>query len=168
MAATHAAQKPEVKEVKEVKAAEAAPQPAAANPFFINRMRDEFDRLFHRFTHNLPHLWDMGGNNWRWGVELEDKTDTLVVKAEAPGFEFDDFDIRVEDHRLVMKAAHKTESAKEKEGKTIEERQCYQSITLPCDVDKEKTGATYHNGVLTVTMPKVPDAKGRKIPVQGV
>lgn len=130
-------------------------------------MRDEFDRLFHQFTRNWPTLWEFGGNNWRWGVELQEKDDALVVNAEAPGFDVNDFDIQVEDHRLVMKATHKVET-KDKDAQKIEERESYQSITLPCDIDRDKVQAIYHNGVLTVTMPKMPDAKGKKIAVQGI
>ena len=78
--------------------------PANDGPFFMSRVRDEFDRLFHRFTHNWPTLWEMGGSTWRWGVDMEEKDDALVVKAEAPGFEANDFDVQVEDHRLVLRA----------------------------------------------------------------
>jgi HSP20 family protein len=165
MASTTAAKKSETNEAKA--GAAQGMQRAEDHPFFLGRMRDEFDRMFHRFTRNFPSLWEMGGNNWRWGVEVEEKDDALIVKAEAPGFEFSDFDIRVENRRLVMKASRKSE-IKEKDGKKIEERECYQSITLPCDVNRDKAEATYHNGVLIVTMPKAADATGRQIPVQGI
>ena len=66
-----------------------------------------------------------------------------------------------------MRASRKSET-KEKAGQKIDERECYQSITLPCDINKDKVDATYHNGVLTVTIPKTPEAKGRKISVQGI
>lgn len=142
-------------------------QRAEDRPFFLSRMRDEFDRMFHRFTRNWPTLWEMGGSTWRWDVNLQEKDDALVVTAEAPGFEASDFDIRVEDHRLVLRASHKSE-IKEKEMQKTEERECYQSITLPCDINTDKVDATYHNGVLTVTMPKPAEAKGKKVPVQGI
>jgi HSP20 family protein len=164
MATVTVAKKPETKEaqptVQEM-------QKTEDRPFFLSRMRDEFDQFFQRVTKNLPTLWEFGGNNWRWGVELREKDDALVVTAEAPGFDANEFDIQVQDHRLVMKAKHKVET-KEKGTQKVEERESYQSITLPCDIDKDKVQATYHNGVLTVTMPKTPDAKGKKITVQGI
>jgi hypothetical protein len=97
MASTTAAKKSETNEAKA--GAAQGMQRAEDHPFFLGRMRDEFDRMFHRFTRNFPSLWEMGGNNWRWGVEVEEKDDALIVKAEAPGFEFSDFDIRVENRR---------------------------------------------------------------------
>lgn len=141
-------------------------QPAGDCPFCLSRMRDEFDRHFHRFTRNWPTLWEIGGSTWRWGVDLEVKDDALIVKAEAPGFETNDFDVQVEDHRLVLRASRKTET-KDKQGARVEEQEFYQSVTLPTDIDRDKVEAKYHNGVLTVTMPKTAEAKGRKIPVEG-
>ncbi|HZZ78559.1 MAG TPA: Hsp20/alpha crystallin family protein [Gemmataceae bacterium] len=163
MATATIAKKPENKEAK---LAGQEMQQAEDRPFFLSRMRDEFDRLFHQFTRNWPAFWEFGGNNWRWGVELQEKDDALVVIAEAPGFDANEFDIQVQDHRLVMKAKHKVEK-KEKDAQRIEEHESYQSITLPCDIDKDKVQATYRNGVLTVTMPKTAEAKGKKIAVQG-
>ena len=140
--------------------------PAGDGPFFMSRMRDEFDRLFHRFTRNWPTLWEMGGSTCAWGVDLEEKDDALVVKAEAPGFEANDFDVQVEDHRLVLRATRKSET-KDKKGTMVQQQEFYQSVTLPTDIDKDKVDATYHNGVLTVTMPKTAAAKGKKVAVQG-
>lgn len=164
MATATAVKKPESQEV--ATNAERSMQPTGEGPFFLNRMRDEFDRLFHRFSRNWPTLWEMGGSTWRWGVDMEEKDDALVVKAEAPGFETNDFDVQVQDHRLVMRATRKSET-KDKKGTTVQEQEFYQSLTLPTDIDKDKVDATYHNGVLTVTMPKTAAAKGKKITVQG-
>ena len=163
MATATAVKKTETQEA--ATSSERSMQPSGDNPF-LSRMRDEFDQLFHRFTRNWPTLWEIGGSTWRWGVDLEEKDDALVVKAEAPGFEANDFDVQVQDHRLVLRASRKSET-KEKKGKTVEEREFYQSLTLPTDIDKDKVDATYHSGVLTVTMPKTAAAKGKKIPVQG-
>ena len=107
-----------------------------------------------------------GRQHLAWGVDLEEKDDALVVKAEAPGFEANDFDVQVEDHRLVLRATRKSET-KDKKGTMVQQQEFYQSVTLPTDIDKDKVDATYHNGVLTVTMPKTAAAKGKKVAVQG-
>ena len=162
MATATAVKKTETQEA--ATSSERSMQPSGDNPF-LSRMRDEFDQLFHRFTRNWPTLWEIGGSTWRWGVDLEEKDDALVVKAEAPGFEANDFDVQVQDHRLVLRASRKSVT-KDKKGKAVDEREFYQSLTLPTDIDKDKVDATYHSGVLTVTMPKTAAAKGKKIPVQ--
>ena len=145
--------------------------PPASNEnrtFSLGRMRDEFDRLFHRFTRNWPNLWQTTGETtWNWGIEMNERDDALVVKAEAPGFEISDFDIEIDDRRLMVRVGRKTESPMPTSAMS-QGRQCYQSILLPCHVDKDRAEATYHNGILTITMPKSTEQKGRKIPVQGL
>ena len=126
-------------------------------PFSLSRMRDKLDQMFEQLSHN----------GWRWGVEVRDEADAVVVQADAPGFEAGDFDIHVTDDRLVLRAK-KTE-AKDKEGKIRErrEQECYESVSLPVEIDREKVEARYHNGVLTVTLPKTAEGKGRRIVVKG-
>jgi HSP20 family protein len=134
--------------------------------FSLSRMRDEFDRLFDRVARNFPELSELDGR-WRWGLEMDDNEDSIVVRAEAPGFEANDFDIRVEDSRLVLRASKKVETKDEK-GKVQEyrEQECFESVALPAGIDKDKVDAKYHNGVLTVVLPKTADSKAKKITVK--
>lgn len=140
--------------------------PYSEFPFFLSRIRDEFDRMLERFSREWPSFEN--GDGWRWGLEVEDEDDAVIVRAEAPGFEAGDFDVQVSDDRLVLRAAKKAET-KGKEGKTTEyrEQKCYESITLPAGIDKGKVDAKYHNGVLTVTLPKTAEGKAKKVAVKG-
>jgi HSP20 family protein len=134
-------------------------------PFFLSRLRDEFDHLLDRFSKTWPGLWRDTEQGWRWGLEVEDQDDAVVVRAEAPGFEPGDFDLQVQDGRLTLRAARKTETKKD-EAREWSQRQCYQSMTLPAGINKDKVDAHYHNGVLTITLPKTPEGKGRRVPVK--
>jgi HSP20 family protein len=134
-------------------------------PFFLSRLRDEFDHLLDRFSNTWPSLRGDTEHGWRWGLEVEDQDDAVIVRAEAPGFEPGEFDVEVQDGRLTLRAARKTETKKD-EGREWSERKCYQSVTLPPGIDKDKVEACYHNGVLTITLPKTPGAKGRRVPVK--
>jgi HSP20 family protein len=140
--------------------------PFADLTFSLSRMRDEFDRLFDRVSRGFPELADVEGG-WRWGLEMDDNEDAIVVRAEAPGFEAGDFDIRVEDSRLVLRASKKVETKDEK-GKVQEyrEQECFESVTLPAGIEKEKVDAKYHNGVLTVVLPKTAESKAKRITVK--
>jgi HSP20 family protein len=133
-------------------------------PFFLSQMRDEFDRLFDRLGRQWPGL---KGDGWRWGLTVRDEDEAVVVQAEAPGFEAGDFDVRVSDNRLVLRAEKKVETKKD-EGKTREyrEQKCYESVTLPAGIDRDKVEAKYHNGVLTVTLPRTAGSKARRITVK--
>jgi HSP20 family protein len=140
--------------------------PFADLTFSLSRMRDEFDRLFDRVSRSFPEVSEFDGG-WRWGLELDDTEDSIVVRAEAPGFEAGDFDIRVEDSRLVLRASKKVERKDEK-GKVQEfrEQECFESVALPAGIDKEKVDAKYHNGVLTVMLPKTAESKAKRIAVK--
>jgi HSP20 family protein len=140
--------------------------PFADLTFSLSRMREEFDRMFDRVSRNFPDLSELD-RGWRWGLEMDDNEDTIVVRAEAPGFEAGDFDIRVDDGRLVLRASKKMESKDEK-GKVQEyrEQECFESVTLPAGIDKEKVDAKYHNGMLTVVLPKAAESKAKRITVK--
>ena len=133
--------------------------------FFLSRLRDEFDHLLDCFAKTWPGLWGEAEHGWRWGLEVEDQDNAVVVRAEAPGFEAGDFDVQVQDGRLTLRAARKTETKKD-EGREWSQRECHQSVTLPAGIDKDKVEAGYHDGVLTITLPKTPEAKGRRVPVR--
>jgi HSP20 family protein len=134
-------------------------------PYQLSRMRAEFDHLLERLAGEWPSSWE-GSDGRRWGLEVEDQDDAVVVRAEAPGFEAGDFNLQLSDNRLVLRAAKKVET-KGKKGETeVREQECYQSVTLPDGIDKDKVEAKYHNGVLTVTLPKTDEGKAKRIAVK--
>lgn len=134
-------------------------------PFFLSRMRDEFDHLLEKFSRDWPAMWE--GRHWRWGLEVDDEDEAIVVTAEAPGFEPGDFDVQVSDNRLVLRATRKVET-KGEQGKPSEyhEQECYQAVALPAGIDKDKVAARYHNGILTVTLPKTAEGKAKRVAVK--
>jgi HSP20 family protein len=161
--ATQIAQKMQEKE--EVAPRRGALAPLREFPFFLSRMRDEFDRLMDRLSLQWPGLQE--GDGWRWGVDVRDEDDAVIVEAEAPGFEPGDFDVQVSDNRLVLRASKKVETKDEK-GKVQEyrEHKCYESVTLPTGIDKGKVEAKYHNGVLAINLPKTAEGKAKRITVK--
>ena len=136
-------------------------------PFSLGRMRDEFDRFFNRLASEFPAMKEFGEAGWRWGLNVADEADKVVVHAEAPGFDVSDFDVRVDDGRLVLSASKEVETKDEKGNvQEYREQECYETIALPDGIDKEKVEAKYHNGVLTVTLLKTEEGKAKKIAVQ--
>ena len=134
-------------------------------PTIMRRMQSEFDELFDRFAQQWPMSLGEFGRGSHWYLEVNDEVDNFTVRAEAPGFEADDFDIRVSGDRLMLRATKKTEK-KEKGSEFREQCACYESMTLPPGIDKDKIEARYHNGVLTVTIPKTKEGRGKKIAVK--
>ena len=133
-------------------------------PSALRRMRNEFDELLGEFSQGWPALAKTFGG-WKWGMELDDQDDKVVLRAEAPGFEPDDFDIHISGNRLTLRAKHKRES-KEKGSEYREECECYEAMTLPEGIDASKVDAKYKNGVLTLSIPKTKEGRGQKISVK--
>jgi HSP20 family protein len=133
-------------------------------PFFLGILRDEFDRMFERFFTGWP-IFAAEEPGWKWDLKVMEKDDAVVVRAEAPGFAAGDFDVQVLDGRLLLHACHKTE-AKKDEMEQWSRRECYESVALPPGVDREKVEARYQKGVLTITLPRTPEGKGRKVAVK--
>jgi HSP20 family protein len=89
-----------------------------------------------------------------------------VLRADAPGFEPDEFDVQISGNQLILKAEHKEEQV---EGETRGYRygRLYRTVPLPAGVVEDKIAATYRNGVLELHLPKGEQAKGRRIDVKG-
>lgn len=133
-------------------------------PSILQRLQTEFDEIFDRFGRQFPsNLCDFSSGGG-FGLDVEDKEDSFVLQAEVPGFQAKDFDVRVCGDRLTLRANRKAEG-KEKEGEYSEECSCYESVTLPSGIDKDKIAARCQNGVLTVTIPKTKEGQGKKIAV---
>jgi HSP20 family protein len=131
----------------------------------LTRLRTEFDRLFDDFFRGwgvpgIPEESQMG-----WGFDVEDQPDKVIVRAEAPGFEPNEFDLQVQDNQLVLCACASDEK-KEEGGRQWRRQELYRSIPLPSGIDAERVDAQYKNGILTVTMPKTEQSKSRKIEVK--
>jgi HSP20 family protein len=128
---------------------------------------EPFNRMIDQFFRGWPTLWNGGiDRNWRWGLEVQEKEAEIDVRAEAPGFEPDDFDVKVRGDQLILSASHKAES--EDYGyREWSEQEFYRTVTLPADVDAGKVEAHYRNGVLDVKLPKAESSKAQKITVQG-
>ena len=130
------------------------------------RFEDIFSRPF------LPAAWrrvptvEMG---WAPAIEVIEKEDKFVVKAEIPGMKEEDVDISVVGDTLTIKGERKSESEVKDEDYYCCERSYgsfSRSITVPANVDAAKIEASYEDGVLEVSLPKAPEVKPKKIAVK--
>lgn len=104
------------------------------------------------------------------GLNVFEAGDAILVKAELPGLDRDKLGVEVENNRLVLTGTRVAPTLQEGCGYHRRERafgQFRRVFRLPFEVDREKTTATYRDGVLTVRLEKVEAAKPRQITVQG-
>jgi HSP20 family protein len=134
----------------------------------MSQIRDEFDRLFDRFSRHWPGMGLMRGVEppWQWGLEVREEDDAFAVRADLPGFAAGDIDLQVLGDRLTIRAAHKSEMDDKDKGWTQQRREYYQTVPLPTAVDADKIDAHFRNGVLTVRLPKTEQKKGRRIAIR--
>lgn len=105
---------------------------------------------------------------WAPPVDIFEKGDDLVIRAELPGVEKKEIDVSVEDNRLVIQGERTRDQGFDEDHAYRLERtfgSFVRSFMLPKTVDASKIAATYVNGVLEVALPKVEAAKPRKVEI---
>lgn len=127
----------------------------------MNRMFDESYRGAGRSGED----WALGGA-WAPAVDIYEHDGNIVVKAELPGVDPKDVDVRVENNTLTLRGERKVDNEVKQENYHRVER-AYgtftRSFTLPSVLDQEKIKAEYKDGVLKVTLPKREEAKPKQI-----
>jgi HSP20 family protein len=124
-----------------------------------------------RFSHLLDNVFEnelpsFFQNEWSKlstpSVNIKETKDTYVLDIAAPGFAKESFNVKVEEGLLTISAEAKEEKLEEGEKITRREfthQSFKRSFTLPKTVVADKIAAAYENGILTVTLPKVEEAK---------
>jgi HSP20 family protein len=128
----------------------------------LARLREEFNNLFERFWSDLPGRWEgLFEPSWFWDLELEDEGDRYLVRLEAPGFEPDDFEVRLSGGVLTIKA-----DRREERGGHYRYGSLRRVLSVPQGIQADKVEARYRNGILEVTLPKSEEVRGKRIPVR--
>ena len=130
----------------------------------------EFNTLPSRFGGFFGKDWElpMSTTVWNPSVDIFENENEVVIKAELPGMNAKDIDIRLENNVLILKGERKFEKeTKEENYHRIESMYgtFVRSFTLSSTVDPDNVKADYKNGILTVTLPKKEQSKPRQIKV---
>lgn len=125
--------------------------PSLLDRFFDGEMFDWTNRNFSNTNTTLP------------SVNIKENADAFTVEVAAPGFDKGDFKLELNHNTLTISSDKKVEN-ETKEGEFFTKREySYQSFTrsftLPQIADGERIGATYENGILSVSIPKKEEAK---------
>jgi HSP20 family protein len=144
--------------------------PVIRNSNVPSRIWPETTQLFDEFFNDLPlagwNAWHR--EDWTPAVDILEKEGNLILRAEVPGMNQKDIDLKLEGNVLTMKGERKM-SDEEKNGSYRRVESYYgsftRSFTLPETVDRDKIRADYKDGVLTITIPQKPEIKPREIPV---
>lgn len=146
-----------------------------ASPFsFMHRFTEDMDRVFEDFggRHEWltwPREWREG--RWRPDVEMFEKNGELVVRADLPGLTKNDVKVDVAEGALTIEGERKKEHEEKGAGFYRSERSYgsfYRLVPLPEGVSPESVNATFHDGVLEVTMkaPAKPKVEPRHVEIK--
>jgi len=131
-------------------------------------LRDEVNRLFDDFFSGGFFGMPIRGE-WMPALDVSETAAQVIVKAEVPGIDAKDIDVSVTGNILTIKGEKKEETSKEEQNYYRMERRygSFQRVlTLPAAIDASKVAAGYKNGILTITLDKKEESKGRTIQVK--
>lgn len=105
---------------------------------------------------------------WAPPVDIAETAGALIILAELPGVRQEDIELSVVDGTLTLRGERKLEQEKAEEVFLRRERVAgpfVRHVLLPATVDPTRVTATYHGGVLRITVPKKEAAKPRTIAI---
>lgn len=101
-------------------------------------------------------------------VDVEERDDEIVVRADLPGVEEDRIDLTVDVDTVRIAASDDMEVAEEGETYVRRERSTRsfrRAVALPAPVDPDTAEASYENGVLTVRVEKTVEGGARDVDI---
>lgn len=132
----------------------------------VNRLRSEMDRLFGHYGGRLS---TSAESRVYPPVNVWEDDDHVYVEAELPGMKADDLEIYVTaGNQLSLRGERRrpTDPAGVWHRQERGEGSFSRMIELPFQVDSDKVSAQFRHGVLTLTLPKSPEVKPRRITVK--
>jgi HSP20 family protein len=116
----------------------------------------------------LGRLFETPLRSWAPALDVHEDKDSFVIRTELPGLRREDIDVSLHDGAVIISGERKSEEVKE--GVEVHRQERYfgkfqRALTLPAPVAGDKVKAQYKDGVLTVTLPKVEEAKPKQITV---
>jgi HSP20 family protein len=135
-------------------------------PSNFTTLQDQVNKLFESTFHGQGE--NSAITSWSPAVDIFETENELVLKADLPGVNESQIDVRVENNMLTVRGERQFEN-KVKEDNYLRVERTYGSFSrsfgLPNTVNTEGITADYKNGVLTVQLPKRAETKPKQVKV---
>ena len=135
----------------------------------MTTLQNRFNRMFDDPFFRIARLDDDAGMGmWNPTVDLYEKDDNFVIKAELPGVDKKDITIDLKDRVLTLSGERSYENEVKEENYYRRERsygKFQRAFTLPADVDSDKIKAEFKDGVLQVEVPKPEEQKPKQVTI---
>ena len=132
-------------------------------------IQDRMNRLFQDTMARQRGEEQTEGGGWGPAVDIFETADRIVLRADLPGVEQEQIEIRVDDNTLVLRGERKSPGdAKPEEFHRAERPHgpFMRSFSLPLNIDQSTIKATHKNGVLELTLPKKQESRAKAIRVE--
>jgi len=136
----------------------------------LRSLQDEMTQLFTGVMPSRFNREEMTRGSWAPSVDIFEDKDRLILEAELPGMNREDFEISVENNVITLSGERKFEKKTEGDNYHRVERSYgsfTRSFTLPQTVTADGATADFDNGVLRVSLPKREETKARRIEITG-
>ncbi|MBD2741295.1 Hsp20/alpha crystallin family protein [Coleofasciculus sp. FACHB-1120] len=128
----------------------------------METLRRQMDRVFDE----LASVNRDAPITWKPAIELQDTEDSLILRAQLPGIEAKDLDIRISREAVVITGERRYEK-KEQEGGYVRSEFRYGNfqrvIPLPVAIQNDRVESEFKDGVLMLTLPKVTATRDRVV-----
>ncbi len=135
---------------------------------FYPRDMYNLDQFIERFFDMNTDVW--GSQPLGFPLDVIEKDNEFLVRADTAGFDPERLEITYDNSTLSIKGEIKEENVEEKEGKYhIQERRTgtfFRSVSLPGQIEHSGISAETENGILTVHLPKKPEAQPKRIEIK--
>lgn len=129
----------------------------------------------HRQMNSLfDDLFDQGGDRRLSGgsginvpaMDIHQDQDRIEITAELPGVREEDIELTIDDGVLTLRGEKRSDRTDEERGYSERSYGAFErTLTLPSNVNEEQCSADFRDGVLTITLPKAEQKRGRRIPL---
>lgn len=164
------------KKPAETKGRELSEQTTQARPLTpfeeMDRIMDSFfpRRWLHPFRWDLPSMSELGApfDLKSPGVDIIERDNEVIVKAEVPGVAKEDLDVSVTDNSVTIKGSTSHEEKEEKGDyyrSEIRRGSFSRTVALPSSVDSDKAKATFKDGILELIIPKVEKSRRKSVTI---
>jgi len=150
------------------------PFSSAVDPFSdVSDIQSEMNRLFDGFFGRPSQVGQVGGIErvWAPAVDMYETKDELVITAELPGLTEKDLQLSITGDMLTIRGERRWDQEVKQDNYYRGERwfgKFERALPLPIPVQADKVKASYRDGVLTVTLPKVEEIKPKEIKIDVV
>lgn len=130
---------------------------------------DNFETALRRFF--SPAVFEGDTEPLKMRVDVSEKDNAYVVKADIPGVKKEDINVRIDGNVIQIDAEVRREKETKGNGDKVLRSERYygnvsRTFSLADDVDDSKAEAKYADGVLTLQLPKKTTADSKKLTVQ--